>query len=66
MGKRTPLEDLIVSNHLRDGVSLDCLTPLDNGDVEMITTLEDGTETSYTIPVSDIATIYHLASQNGR
>jgi len=58
------LGKLIVSNHLRVGVTLDRLIPINNGDVEMITTLENGEETSYTIPSSDIATMYQLASQN--
>ena len=65
MTDSTELGKLISSNHLREGVSLDCLTPLQNGDVEMITTLEDGTETSSIISAGDVATIYRLVSQNG-
>jgi hypothetical protein len=63
MRDETPLGEIVLSRHLRDGVSLDRLTPLDNGDVEMATTLEDGTELTYTIPVEDVATIWRLASR---
>ncbi len=59
----TTLREIIVSRHLENGVSLDHLIPLDNGDVEMATTLEDGTKTTYTIPAADVATIWRLAAQ---
>lgn len=60
---RRNVGEIVLSRHLRDGVSLDRLTPLDNGDVEMATTLEDGTETTYIIAAGDVATIWRLASR---
>lgn len=64
MRDETPLGEIVVSRHLRDGVSLDRLTPLAHGDVEMATTLEDGSEATYTIAASDVATIRRLASRD--
>jgi hypothetical protein len=50
-------QEAIQRNHLREGFTLDNVTPLENGSVRLDITGDAGQPIAYTVPVQDVRTI---------
>jgi hypothetical protein len=50
-------EEAIQRDHLREGFTLNTVTPLENGDVALEITGDAGQPIAYTVPVQDVRAI---------